>query len=225
MRQLILALILSFVAIPSFASTWCMKDDADPIQPVLNSCVTATILPSGTEVITTKTGARISGDDANKNAAGYFKMVAGENTPLQEFQTYSGWLYSFADNVFTKTRQVISNYDNLTLSEFKWQKYWSYMNEHVLPVRIQDCVYSGKVIPETARALMVEAISSGKTMTYEVYSEATGMPDYFERTAVQAAGVLDYCLDAVNAVNTNIATKADAIMACADADCVNLITW
>ena len=132
-----------------FASTWCEKDGVD--QPILNSCVTATPLPSGTEVIVTKAGARIAGDDANKNDAGHYKMVAGDNTPLQEFQVYSGWLYSFAANVFTKVRQVVSNYDNLTLTEFKWQKYWSFMNEHVFPARSQDCTYSGNTIPESTR--------------------------------------------------------------------------
>ena len=73
MKQLFLVVIFIFVASNAFASQWCEKDESD--QPVLSSCVTATILPSGTEVITTKSGARISGSDANKNDAGHYKIA------------------------------------------------------------------------------------------------------------------------------------------------------
>ncbi|MCP3681609.1 MAG: hypothetical protein GY861_02870 [bacterium] len=228
----ILTVLVLLIATPTFAATspwqWCAKDgDEEPIQPLLDTCVTATILDSGTEVIDLCDIGKglVGGPDSNKWDEGYHKMITGENTPLQEFQIYSGWLYSFENNVFIKTNQVVSNYDNMTLNDFKWQTYWKFMNDYVMPVREQDCIYSGKVIPKTARVLMVEAISAGRTMTYEVYNQASGVPDYFTRTAAQASGVLDYCLDAVNAVNTNIKVKSEAIMACTDADCVNAIDW
>ena len=223
MKKLITVIAVFFLMISGtvYAAQWCEKDVSD--QPVLNSCVTATILPSGTEVIVTRAGARIAGDDSNKNDAGHYKMITGSNPPLQEFQIYSGYLYEFAANVFTKTRIVIMNYDNLTLNEYKWQTYWACYNEYVLPARTADCVYSGQVIPQEARNLMVAASAAGKTMTYEVYSEATGNPAYYTGSAVQVQGILDSCLDPINTVNSTMATRADSIMACADGDCVNLL--
>ena len=224
MKKISLVLLLSLLATNVLASTWCEKDGSD--QPILNTCKAATVLATGREVLDLRSVnlGLIGGDDANKNAAGYFKIASTVTPPLQEFQVYSGWVYTFADNEWTKTRQVIMNYDNLTLQEHKWQTYWACYNEYVLPAREADCVFSGQVIPKEARDLMVEAAIAGKTMTYEVYSESTGNPAYYSGSAVQVQGILGSCLDSINTVNSTMATRADDIMACADSDCVNALS-
>ena len=230
MKKIFLVLILVLFATPAFASTWCMWDGA-----VSYDCQRATILGSGTELIVLESGLKVGGEGADKNVRGFYKMIYGESPPLSEGEMYLDYTESFANNNITRIKSVALNPNSPTLADSKWQKYWQMMN-YVTAVREGNCSYSGYLIPESTRTLMVEAIASGKTITYEVFDEANARPAGFVRTAEQAAIVLALCLDLVEVANSKMYIDhpdtealddgiADQVMDCPNTLCLDAIEW